>query len=378
LDRSRHVVLGADPDLLGTIEVTVRRHWVTGTSSADNVTVEGFAMKHAATEWRCGALQAHAPSDSTSLCRFKGDGDGWTVRDNNLSHAHGALVSVRGDNNLIENNTLTHAGQLGIHNAGSGSVVRGNEVSFNNTENFCVRPSEDYCDAVNTDGVSGIQGGSPLTESGGMKIAGGKSGLTVDGNHVHHNHGNGIWFDVGSRNAQITNNVTHHNTRRGIFWEISYGAEIAYNTVYENGWGTPEGLNGPGLEVGTSDGANVHDNVIAWNAYGILVKCSSGRDNASCENNFVHDNTIIGQSPRMLLGWNGQSSFFDTTSNRGEGNDYWYSSPEPSGRFAWKSSVSTLSAFNATHGEEGGRYLTTAEKDTIAANKNIPANPEPR
>jgi deazaflavin-dependent oxidoreductase (nitroreductase family) len=37
-----------------------------------------------------------------------------------------------------------------------------------------------------------------------------------------------------------------------------------------------------------------------------------------------------------------------------------------------------LSAFNATPGDEDGRYLSESEKEAVMANKGIPANPEPR
>jgi hypothetical protein len=72
--------------------------------------------------------------------------------------------------------------------------------------------------------------------------------------------------------------------------------------------------------------------------------------------------------------------FDPTSNNRGEGNAYWY--PDPEGgpvRFEWeKTGHPKLEDFNATSGEEGGRYLTQTEKDAVVADKNIPADPEPR
>jgi parallel beta-helix repeat protein len=80
-----------------------------------------------------------------------------------------------------------------------------------------------------------------------MKIAGGKSDIKVDGNHFHHNYGNAIWFDVGVHDVVVSNNLIHHNARRGIFFELSKRADIFGNTLYENGWASPDGVNGAGL-----------------------------------------------------------------------------------------------------------------------------------
>jgi len=389
-DGNRRIVLGEAPGSR-VVEVTVRKHWITGTSSADGVTIQGFTMKHAATDWRCGGVQSREPStgsgatfDSCRNGQNSGDGDRWSLLDSELSYAHGALVSLRGENALIEGNVLHHGGELGIHNPGDGSVVRANEVAFNNTEHFCIRPATDYCQVFPTDGDASFNP-DPLTESGGMKIAGGKGNILVTENNFHHNYGNGIWCDVGCHDMTYSNNRSHHNARRGIFFEISYRADIYSNVLYENGWKTPEGLNGAGLEVGTSDAADVHDNTLAWNADGIVAKCSSGRDNASCENNSIHDNTILQEEngtdgwPGLALSFSGQSSFFAAASNnRGAGNDYYYDHAEDGHvRFAWSTKYSSLASFNATPGEEGGRYLTRTEKDTVTANEGIPANPEP-
>jgi len=351
-------------------------------------------MKHAATDWRCGGVQSREPSSGSGAtfdsCRNgqnSGDGERWSLLDSKLSYAHGALVSLRGKGTRIEGNDLHHGGQLGIHNPGDGSVVRANEVSFNNTEHFCIRASTDYCQVFPTDGDENFNP-SPLTESGGMKIAGGRGNILVTENNFHHNYGNGIWCDVNCHDMVFSNNRSHHNARRGIFFEISYRADIHSNIVYENGWKTPEGSDGAGIEIGTSDAAEVYDNVVAWNADGIVARCTSDRDNASCENNFIHDNTILQGDddaaagwPALALSFSGQSSYFAAASNnRGVGNDYYYDHAEEDGhaRFSWSTTkYSSLTPFNATPGEEGGRYLTRTQKNTVTANNGILANPEP-
>jgi parallel beta-helix repeat protein len=389
VDASRKVILGLNPSG-HTVEVTVRRHWITGTPAADNVTIEGFTMKHAATEWRCGALQSHEPSSGSTLCRRRGDADGWTVRNNDLSYAHGAILSVRSQNGHILGNYIHHAGQLGIHNPEDNSEVRANEVAFNNTENYCIRPSTDYCDAVNTDGVAGIQGGSPLTESGGIKVAGGKNFVSIIDNNIHHNYGNGAWWDVNANDATLTGNRLHHNARRGAFFEISDRALIANNVVYENGWASVDHLNGAGIEVGNSDDVTVRNNTLAWNADNIAIRCSNRDpgDESICERIRITDNVIVAEEtpsagdsyPGLALAWNGNSTLFASANgNGGSGNDYWYSHSEDSHpRFAWNLKYTSLSKFNATPGEEGGRYLSDAEKSSVLSQHGIPAVPQSR
>jgi len=379
VDSERHVVLGESPSG-HTVEVTVRKHWITGTARADNVTIRNLDMRHAAADWRCGGLQSREPSTrsgpSFDSCRNganSSDGEAWKLYDSEISYAHGAGVSLRGDDSLLQGNFIHHNGELGIHNPGDGSSVRGNEVAHNNTQGFCIRPSTDYCQVFPSDGDTNFDP-DPLTESGGMKISGGKDNILVDSNEFHHNYGNAMWCDVGCHDMTITNNVAHHNGRRGIFFEISYRAEISGNTLYENGWATPGGMNGPGLEVGTSDGANVHHNTLAWNAYGILAKCSSGRDNASCEGNFIHDNTVLQEEPGLALGWTGQSQFFTSSANnKGSNNHFYYGHTEDSRyRFQWNTKHSKLSSFNSTPGEQNGRYLTEGEKAALG----VPEAPE--
>ena len=64
VNASRTVVLGSS-STGKTVEVTVRKHWITVTTSADGVTIRGLTMRHAANDWRCGA------SDDPSLASFK-------------------------------------------------------------------------------------------------------------------------------------------------------------------------------------------------------------------------------------------------------------------------------------------------------------------
>ena len=385
----RKVVLGSDPRGK-TVEVTVRRHWITGTSRADGVTIQGFTMRHAANDWRAGAIQSREPTtgcpSSCQFSRFKADGYDWNLIDSEVGYSHGAAVSLRSQNADIENNTIHHSGQLGIHNPGNGSVVSGNAIYSNNTEHFCIRPSTEYCHVISTDGNTTLDQ-QPLTESGGMKIAGGQGFVTVVNNDVYKNYGNGIWFDVGTHDVSVSDNRTYENARRGIFFEISDGADIHHNIVYENGWATPDFLDGAGIEVGNSDDTSVHDNVLAWNADSIVIRCSNRNpgDESTCERVRVENNTILAVETKpatdpfagLALAWSGNPTLFDSANdNGGVGNDYYYGYSENGrSRFAWGTRYTTLDAFDSTPGEESGDYLSDAEKNTVTENKDIPDTP---
>jgi hypothetical protein len=390
LDSARRVILSNDPRRK-TMEVTVRRHWITGTSGADGVTIRGFTMKHAANEWRSGAIQSRPPTtqnlDGTyAWSRFKADGDDWNVVNNILSDAHGAVVSVRSRNADILNNEIARGGQLGIHNPGDFSHVQGNHIHENNTERFCIAYGN--CVGYSTDGNSTIL--PTLVESGGVKIAGGQDNISVEDNVIDHNRGQGLWFDVQTHDMVIAHNRIHHNARRGIFFEISDGAKIFDNTIYENGWATPEYVDGAGIQVGNSSNVEVYNNTLAWNADGIAVVGldREGTANDNVTNVYVHDNTILqedtnvaGDSKTVALGWiEGWTTqmFQPVANNRGADNRYYYPTSEGRPRYEWSQTrYSSLMVFESTPGDENGNYLTKSEKDALVASKEIPASPEP-
>ena len=79
-----------------------------------------------------------------------------------------------------------------------------------------------------------------------------------------------------------------------------------------------------------------------------------------------------------VVGWyqDYDGIMFSDPGNQGSGGKYWVGAQEPSdGRFEWAGGISTLAAFNSTQVEEGGRYLTTAERDAALKAAGIPLKP---
>jgi len=107
-------------------------------------------------------------------------------------------------------------------------------------------------------------------------------------NFVHHNVGDGIWYDSNaSAGAVIDSNRVEDNGRNGIFFEASIGATISNNTIRRNPWDA--------VMISMSQNAQIYNNTLEGNFGGIeyFLNCDvlSGGDDV--KNNSAHDNTIV-------------------------------------------------------------------------------------
>jgi parallel beta-helix repeat protein len=371
VNRNRKVILKDDPRE-NLVEVTVRREWIVGTtSSANDVTIDNVDMRHAANSGRTAAL-LNRPCQTCYLDA----GANWTVENSTLSDAHGGIVSLKGGDrgHTILDNQILRGGQIGIHGTGDGSVIRGNEIAFNNTERFCYE--------VKCGTLSGIG------ETGGAKFSSNVDDTVFDSNVIHDNYGHGVHYDGDCTNNTISNNRIYDNARKGIHYELCYSGKIFGNVVYHNGWATTTGFMGSGIVLQNSSSTEVYDNTVAWNAEGIVVLATDREGTAYdlVHDVHVHDNTIFAsngpteESNSLGLAWvqGWTTTLFDPANNNwGANNKYWYTSPESSlERFRWHNkSIGKLADFNATLGEENGIYLTPDEKDAVMTTKGIPPNP---
>jgi parallel beta-helix repeat protein len=319
--------------------------------SADDVTIDGFEVTGTTTPAQNGAVSVRSSN------RF-------TLRNGYIHHTGGSCVSVvGGSGHRILDSELAYCAQQGYHlSSVRSTLVARNRIHHNN-------PNHQY--------------------DAGWEAGGGKAalvrGLTFDSNHSHSNNGPGLWCDVDCRDVTYRNNRVWNNTGPGIFFETSVGATITGNRVWANGYAWPYWGWGGGIVLSSSAGVTVTTNIVAWNADGISVISQSRGDNPGVRNNYVHDNVIIisprssDPSDKFMLAWQHDhpSGMFDSAANnRGANNRYWHSQPEPTwARFEWATPKSTLGDFNATPGEQNGRYLTTSEKDTILTQAGMPTSP---
>ncbi len=358
----RRVVLGTNP-AGHSVEVTTRAAWMV--VKASDITVRGMTMKHAGSNYQHGGLDVYGQ-------------DRFVLESSDLSYAHAANVAVYyGVDHRLSGNHIHHGGNVGI-DAGadfygapvSGFTVEDNELDHNNTQGF-----------------------NPGWHAGALKATV-RSNAIFRRNDVHDNTGPGLWMDTRANGAQFYENRIHHNDGPGIFFEVSDGASIHDNVLWENSRGSGDNWGWQAaILVSTSRNVEVANNLVAWSGDGVSVIWQPMRGDApagGATGNYVHDNTIVqlaGQD-RFGLAWlqdRSDGSLYSDSSNRGERNLYWFDQAESgTPRFSWTSNGSTfahlarLADFNAARGEEGGRYLSNAEKDQVLSAKSVPTAAQAR
>ncbi len=239
---TRDTIQLADDPTGHTVEVTVRTSWIQG--KADDVTIRGLTMRHAANPAHLGAIRTSIDSTATNRRNR------WAVENNYLYQTHGPIVSLLGgEGHKVIGNDLGWGGQFGVHGHDlKNTLVQRNEIHNNNTEEYWRAWS-----------------------SGGLKIVHSDI-LTIENNHVHHNLAPGLWCDWDCNNTNIFKNRIHHNATQGILYELSHTGDIYDNVIYSNGWDWHAWGWGGGITLASSDTTKVHNNVIAWNADGIAVR----------------------------------------------------------------------------------------------------------
>jgi nitrous oxidase accessory protein NosD len=302
--------------------------------------------------------------------------DGITVRRVRAREHRGAIHVSGSSRFTLKNATVRDSTPICLSlNGGTGHQILDSRLTHCGREGFFINAVTDTLLARNT-----IDRNNPsLAFDWGDEAGGGKAmasrRVTFDSNTVAYNHGPGIWFDGGMVDIVARNNRVHHNDREGIFFEISNGAEITGNAVWENGWGFAAWGYGAGITISSSDRAVVHHNTLAWNARGISV-ISQNRHSPPHQNNVVHDNVVMSSTGNRVAGWyddHGGSLFLSANGNHGYSDRFWVRVPEPSqARFEWKGILWRLSSYNSTRGEEGGVYVSTSVRDTVLNAAGIP------
>jgi parallel beta-helix repeat protein len=127
-----------------------------------------------------------------------------------------------------------------------------------------------------------------IAYNGREQKVGRSANVTFRNNFVHHNVGDGIWYDSNaSAGAVIDANRVEDNGRNGIFFEASIGATISNNTIRRNPWDA--------VMISMSQNAQIYNNTLEGNFGGIeyFLNCDvlSGGDDV--KNNAAHDNTVV-------------------------------------------------------------------------------------
>lgn len=233
------------------------------------------------------------------------NGQGNTLENLVVEDVDGVGVQISGDDNVLRNSRVVRSGFLGIKARGQRVLIEHNEVSHNNTRGF-----------------------NKWWEAGGMKFVGqgGLRNSRVADNRVHHNYGDGIWFDWGNQDNRIERNLVAYNQGFGIHYEACAGAHILDNRVFGNkqrGIYLPHGrdswvahnlvvANGLDGIVAVDEGRNdpkgqldlrprnnrVLANVVAWNGGAAVILPGTEYQNVSNGNLFVEAG-----APMFSMGW---------------------------------------------------------------------------
>ena len=218
----------------------------------DNVTIRNLVIRN----MRGNAIAA-----------FYWMSDRWTIDHNELAYNKKAGVNVPNasvvSNNLIHHNVGDLTSPIASQNGGGYIVYRSANVLFVNNEIAYNGPEQKVTETAN---------------------------VTFRDNYVHHNIGNGIWYDGDNPGSVVENNLLEDNGLVSIFYEISSAGVIRNNTIRRSGW--------QGISLATSKGTEVYGNTIEDSGRGIslLLYCAApiggGTTGWDLTNNYIHDNLI--------------------------------------------------------------------------------------
>jgi parallel beta-helix repeat protein len=250
----------------------------------------------------------------------------WTLR--NLDVHHNVCGIYLQEGWLVEDNYIHHNYQVGVLGRGRDIRFVNNELAFNN-----------HLDQYD---MSWEAGGSKFVHT---------TGMVASGNHVHDNHGAGLWADINNVGTIYEDNLVVNNYGPGIFHEISYEATIRNNTVTGNAhqfylggilvanarnvevYGNTLSGNDGGI-VGLQDnrgtgilgvwdvnGINVHDNTVSWSTgwHGLVYNSGPAITNATFDfNDYTATHTGPFRNRTVTVTWAGwQSAGFDPHSTFG-------------------------------------------------------------
>ena len=154
---------------------------------------------------------------------------------------------------LLHHNRQNGVGCQLDNKEGSHILIASNEVYANGDPSL---------EGNTSAGMKFVRSGKPGTRAG--------DSITVRGNTVWGNVGNGIWFDINSAGDLIARNEVRNNTRNGIRYEISGGpAIIRRNVVHGNGW--------YGIWITSSAKVVIRENLAVRNDKGDIVIISDER-----------------------------------------------------------------------------------------------------
>jgi mannuronan 5-epimerase len=215
------------------VEISVHNNAVTLWSGAEGSIVRGVGFAH----YSPVAEPGHG-------AMVKVDAQDVVLENNTFLGSAVKAVSVFAKNVVVKENVFSSNGMMGLSAWNADKLaVSGNRFVRNNREHFAVTGS--------------------VSEAAGAKITFSQD-VIIENNLFEGNYANGLWFDLGVKNAIISENRFKKNEGHGLFFEISSGAEISSNVLEDNA--------GSGIAISTSDQIEISGNVLANNAYALTLQ----------------------------------------------------------------------------------------------------------
>jgi parallel beta-helix repeat protein len=207
----------------------------------------------------------HMPGNAISA--FYWMSDRWTIDHNELSYNKKAGVNVPNNsvvsNNYIHDNVGNLQSTIANENGGGYIVYKSTNVLFVDNE---------------------------IAYNGPEQKSSQSSNVTFRGNYVHHNVGQGIWFDGDNPGSVVEQNLLEDNGLISILYEISSQGLIRNNTIRRSGW--------QGISLVTSKDMEVYGNTIedSGRGIGLYLYCPApiggGTTGWDLANDYIHDNVI--------------------------------------------------------------------------------------
>lgn len=328
---AKRVYVADDPEG-HTLELTDRPFAFGG--NARNVQIENLVV------------EKYASADQHGAINDSGGGIGWIIVRNEVRQNYGYGITLASGHRAIDNYVHDN-GEIGIGGGqSSGIIVQGNEIAFN------------------------VWNGTACKwECGGAKW-GAVSDITVRGNYVHDNAGDGLWTDESCTHVVYEDNLIENNARAGISHEISFSAVIRNNVIRANGserfrWGWDSQI-----QVQNSSDTEIYGNLIELNpargGNGITIIQQNRGAGFMVHDVVVHDNVLIMRSGQgTIAGWfaDYEEDGFFNGNNRFDANKYFYTPPVSGKRWSDNAPVSFLT-WQAGGADRSG--MATTDFSTLA------------
>ncbi|MBN2291089.1 MAG: right-handed parallel beta-helix repeat-containing protein [Pirellulales bacterium] len=237
-DKNTHIWAnfeGADPNK-ALVEINVRPTcFYSDTPGRDYITVSGFTMRHAATQWA-------APTAEQIALIGTHWSKGWIIENNIISDSKCVGVTLGKDRasghnmaesadgyNVVVKRALESSG-WSKENIGS-HKVRNNTIYECGAAGICGSLGAVFSE-ITGNHIYNIHLNKPYT---GAEMAGIKLHAAIDtlirNNYIHHTC-RGIWLDWMAQGTQVSQNLLHDNGSEDLFVEVNHGPFVVDNNIF--------------------------------------------------------------------------------------------------------------------------------------------------